>query len=324
LDEPTSNLDPEALLELLGALRNLQAEHQMSVVIIEHRRNLMDPIATRHLEMHDGRLFEAKQGISLGNDKKTPQKAKSSLPGANETLIELRDFTVSINNREIVHLDHFDLHTGEIISLMGPNGSGKTSMLVSLLGLLPSKSDQSFLMGEPIREKLPRDLTSQIGLAFQNPDHQIFCDSVREEITYGPENYSLYESEKSRIEDLITKFGFLDVADRHPYLLSYGQKGRLNMASILSFKPRILLLDEIFIGQDYRHVIFLLETIRNYVKEEKAGAIIVNHLAIPVLEYTDRLVFLEEGQKAIDCRSTDAYQEIKKIKKDMFLMGLYA
>ncbi len=323
LDEPTSNLDPEALQELLEALEKLRSQFQMSVVIIEHRQKMMRRVADRLLEMHDGRLFEGEQVISYKVGETTPQRANLRPTKASEVLINLTNYAVHIDNREIVQLDRFELHSGEILSLMGPNGSGKTSLLLSLLGLLPSVSEQKNFFGAGVDQKLPRDNMLQFGLAYQNPDHQIFCDSVREEVTYGPHNYSLEESYKSWINELVETFHFRNLENRHPYLLSYGQKGRLNLASILAYKPRILLLDEMFIGQDYENVIFLLEMIRDYVNQQDGAAILVNHLANPVLEYADRLVFLEAGRKIIDCRSINAAQELKEEHKEIYLMESY-
>jgi energy-coupling factor transporter ATP-binding protein EcfA2 len=115
----------------------------------------------------------------------------------------------------------------------------------------------------------------------------------------------------------------MEFQNRHPFLLSYGQKGRLNLASVLAYQPRILLLDEIFIGQDYENVHFILKTIRKYVNEQNAGAIIVNHLANPVLDYADRLVYLEDGRKTVDSNVFNAYEELKRIIPREKLEGLY-
>lgn len=324
LDEPTSNLDSKSLKSLLQSLSNLRSERNMSVVIIEHRITDFDTLSLSHLEMRTGRLFQAAEVALPTNGIKTRQNAKYRAKRASEKLIELESHQVTYDKQTILDIDHLELRAGEIISLMGPNGSGKTTLLLSLLGLVKSRSSLKEIMGVPAAERLSRIQMAEFGFAFQNPDHQIFCDSVRDEIYYGPTNYAMERSEKVWIEGLISKFKFKDFENKHPYLLSYGQKGRLNLTSILSYKPRILLLDEIFIGQDLDHVQFILKTIRRYVNEQNAGAIIVNHMAKPVLEFADRLVYLEAGQVTSDSLTENANGGFKQAYQREFLEWAYA
>ena len=323
LDEPTSNLDPEALLMLYQTLTTLRTSSQMSVIILEHRTRLLKSLQTRHLVMEYGRLYDKKRENLSQAPHRRQEIGKKPSSKSSETLIELQNHVVRYGRQVVLNIDNLCLRSGEIISLMGPNGSGKTSLLLSILGLIDSESQRKRLMGENAKGKLPRDLLCKLGLVFQNPDHQIFCDSVHEEIMYAPLNYSMLSSVENWIEKMLINFGFQEVQEKHPYLLSYGQKGRLNLAAILAYKPRVLLLDEIFIGQDLAHVHFLLKTIREYVDLQHGGAIIVNHIAYPVFDYADRVVFFEDGKKILDCSSIDAIEELQKIGKSSYLMECY-
>ena len=319
LDEPTSNLDLTASGLLFETLSRLQKEEQLTILIIEHRAWLLEELCTRHLVMQDGRLFEAKKDKTYQQAEKSQEKQNSRRNKSNETLLELKDHTVLYEDQPVLHLDSLQINQGEITSLMGPNGSGKTSLLLSLLGLVDSKSLSKVFFGKVIEGRLTRDVMRNFGLVFQNPDHQLFCDSVREEVYYGPENYFGNQRDEDWINRIISKFQFLHFQDQQPYLLSYGQKGRLNLASVLSFKPQVLLLDEIFIGQDMDHVIFLLKTIQDYVRQNSAAAVIVNHLPCPVLNYADRFVFLEGGEKVVDCGMAAAKHELAWIGQQAYL-----
>jgi len=323
LDEPTSNLDMGSLQSLFQSLSSIRSQTNLSVMIIEHRKLEAGMLEARHLEMRSGRLYPAKEVILPTYGVKTRQNAKSRPKTPSKALIRLENHQVDYDAQKVLDISHLELQGGEIISLMGPNGSGKTTLLLSILGLVKSKSLKREINGSFLTKRLSRNQMAELGFAFQNPDHQIFCDSVREEIYFGPSNYSNDISNSSWIEGLISDFNFMEFQNRHPFLLSYGQKGRLNLASILAYQPRILLLDEIFIGQDYENVHFILKTIRKYVNEQNAGAIIVNHLANPVLDYADRLVYLEDGRKTVDSNVFNAYEELKRIIPREKLEGLY-
>jgi energy-coupling factor transport system ATP-binding protein len=313
LDEPTSNLDLESLQSLLISLSHLQTENNLSVMIIEHRKIEIDKQGSHHLELRAGRLHQEKEVILPIYGLKTRQNAKSRPKTPAEVLVRLESHQVDYDAQIVLDIDHLEIHAGEIISLMGPNGSGKTTLLFSILGLVKSRSSFREIIGFPSSERLSRNQMGEFGFAFQNPDHQIFCDTVRDEIYYGPLNYGKEKSESNWIEGLISDFKFKDIQNRHPFLLSYGQKGRLNLASVLAYKPRILLLDEVFIGQDLANVHFILKTIRKYVNEQKAGAIIVNHLANPVMDYADRLIYLEKGKKILDVEAKNTYKTLKGV-----------
>lgn len=319
LDEPTSNLDCDSLQNLIKVLDELRSAMKLSVVIIEHRKELLSHLASRHLEIRDGNLYESKPNefdkVSIKNFRNENKLKKDY----SEILLEVDNLRVDYDGIKVLEISRFDLYAGEIISLMGSNGSGKTTLLLSLLGLIESKCQSKRILDRVISGKIPRNVMALTGLAFQNPDHQIFCDSVEDEINFGPDNYRTEGITEKWIKDIIETFGFYTISDKHPFLLSYGQKGRLNLASILSYKPRILLLDEIFIGQDADNVLFILETVRKYVDEQNAGAVFVNHMANPMLGYTDRLIFLENGKILIDCVPANAPGEFQRIGKSNWL-----
>ena len=319
LDEPTSNLDCDSLQNLLKVLEELRLSMNLSVVIIEHQTGLFNELVSRHIEIMDAKLVESKLKPSGLVSKKNLSKKTKSSKIYNEILLAAENLQVEYEGVKVLEVNHFELHAGEVVSLMGPNGSGKTTMLLSLLGLIEADYQSMRILGTTISGKIKEDIMASAGLVFQNPDHQLFCDSVEEEIKYGPANYPSKKIEENWINCITETFGFSEMKDKHPFLLSYGQKGRLNLASILSYKPRILLLDEVFIGQDSMNVIFILDSVRRYVDEQKASVILVNHMVNPVLNFSDRLIFMENGKIVIDCKPENGIAEFNRIGKSNWL-----
>ena len=317
LDEPSSNLDPTATATLFQTLANLQNQESLTVIVIEHKPWIFKGLAARQLVMHDGRLSE-KGKTSIASDFKVFPTANTKIDKS-IPVIELNGFSISFAFKQMLKIPSLKIYAGEIISLMGPNGSGKTSLLLSICGLIDFEAEKLKVLGKGISKKEDRSVRINQGVVFQNPDHQLFCDSVKEEIFFAPRNFYEKLIDNKRIQKLIKDFDFDKSLDMHPFHLSYGQKGRLNLASVLSFEPQLLLLDEIFIGQDHGHVLFLLETIKTYVREHSATAIIVNHSAWPVFNYATRMIFLDEKKISIDCPITLACQELENASKTEYL-----
>jgi energy-coupling factor transport system ATP-binding protein len=317
LDEPSSNLDPTATHTLFQTLSELQKQKFLTVLVIEHKPWIFAGLATRQLVMKQGRLF------TVMNSEK-PEDIPIS-PGKNirientAPVIELQDFRINIGTKPILRIKDLEIFPGEIVSVMGPNGSGKTSLLLSLCGLIGSETKKHKILGKTVNQRIDRAVLTDLGIVFQNPDHQLFCDSVLEEIIFAPRNYYENHFDKPWIDNLIEEFALSDSLKTHPYHLSYGQKGRLNLASVLSFEPKLLLMDEIFIGQDLNHVLFLLETIGKYIRERSATAIIVNHSAWPVFNYATRMIFLDGQEIIIDCPIASACRELANADKSEYL-----
>jgi len=316
LDEPTSNLDPTATNTLFQTLSELRKQEQLTVIVIEHKSWIFKDLATRQLVMKNGCLFEEEQGKLISS---SINNKKSSLIDKTSPVVELNNYRISFSKTQVLKINELKIFPGEIISLMGPNGSGKTSLLLSLFGLIGFEAKVNQIFGKPITQKKDKFVYKNRGIVFQNPDHQLFCDSVDEEIYFAPKNLYGKDFDDIYIGGLIEKFELGKSLDSHPFQLSYGQKGRLNMASVLSFKPGLLLLDEIFIGQDLNHVLFLLETISEYVKHESASAILVNHSAWPVFNYASRMIFLDKQQVLIDCPVENACEELIRANKFEYL-----
>jgi energy-coupling factor transport system ATP-binding protein len=287
LDEPTSDLDEVSRTELLSALHDLhEAGH--TILMAEHRLDGLEGLADRVVTMERGKITS--NGAFLGQEplcRRSPGRcASDSAP-----LVDFEDVTFAYPGRRPV-LEHlsFRLGAGEVVALLGPNGSGKTTLLKMLCGLLPASRGHVVIAG---REHFSvSDLVGAVGFLFQNPDEQLFADTVVEEIAFGPKNLSCPVEPHCYLERL----GLSQYRDEHPRSLSRGERQRVAVASVLAMQPRLVLLDEPTTGLDQRSWAALMEVV---VEEaEKSGACVVfsTHHAEVVEAFAGRVLRLSEGR----------------------------
>ena len=142
----------------------------------------------------------------------------------------------------------FSVATGECVGLLGPNGSGKSTLLLHLNGILPEKlgADGAVrILGQPVTPGNVETVRRQVGLVFQDPDDQLFCPSVEEDVAFGPQQLELTEAEvKARVEKALAQAGLAGFGHRATHHLSHGEKRRACLAGVLACEPSILVLDE--------------------------------------------------------------------------------
>jgi len=134
---------------------------------------------------------------------------------------------------------------GERVALLGPNGAGKTTLVLHLNGILTGGRGSVEVAGLPVaREHLP-EIRRRVGIVFQDPDDQLFMPTLRDDVAFGPANLGLRGPElEARVEAALTAVGLADLADRPPFHLSFGQRRRAAVATVLAMQPEILVLDE--------------------------------------------------------------------------------
>lgn len=290
LDEPTANLDPEGVLEVRDAVSAAVASTGATLVVVEHRvsvwRDLVDRVIV--LDADGGVLADGAPDRVLADSAGRLRAAGVWLPesrvpaatavGAGAPLLTARGLQVGrgpgISRRRSaravaraaeraralalpLRVDTA-LAEGEAIALTGRNGVGKSTLALTLGGLLaPLAGDvaaEPALAGDAVPEPSrwrSTELLTRIGSVFQNPEHQFVASTVRDELAAGPRALRLPDRETAtRVDELLERLGLSALAAANPFTLSGGQKRRLSVATALATRPRLLVLDEPTFGQD--------------------------------------------------------------------------
>lgn len=218
----------------------------------------------------------------------------------------------------------FTADEGELIGIIGHTGSGKSTFIQHLNGLLEPHSGTVFLDGENIwskknRKKI-RKVRFSVGLCFQYPEHQIFEDDVFKEIAFGPKQMGLENSEiEKRVLESMDFVGLeRSMLHQSPFDLSGGQKRRVAIASILAMKPKVLILDEPCAGLDPKGRDIILSMIRDYQRQSGNTVIFVSHSMEDVAKICSRVVVMNKGTVAYDGSVDAVYSHSDSLKQ----MGL--
>lgn len=292
LDEPTSNLDIPSTKAIFDVLNDLRKTKKLTVIIIEHRIQYFKELFKRCIHMGNGEIvYDGKVENSpfFQNPEKAETYRNIHKNDGKDAILSLQNWNYENGDGFKLEIGDLELKRGEIIALMGANGSGKTTFLKTLIGVLKCKQGSM--------EFKENGSTSPVrtGYIFQNADEQIFMNTVKDEISYGLKNYHLEDIQhQAKSKEMLEVFGLENKEENNPHQLSYGEKKRLNLISTLIFSPSILLLDEIFIGQDIYQVDYILNKLlqlRNF------GVTIIAAIHDPALmnQMADRILFLEDG-----------------------------
>ena len=219
-------------------------------------------------------------------------------------IIELRQLTHIYSQGtpfEHVALQNVDLTVapGEYLAVIGRTGSGKSTLMQHLNGLLRPTSGQVLFEGEDIwgSKERTRQVRFQVGLVFQYPEYQLFEETVYRDISFGPTNMGLDQAEVDRRVRQAARFvGLSDhTLEKSPFDLSGGQKRRVAIAGVIAMEPKVLILDEPTAGLDPAGAAQILGNIRAYHREKKAAIILVSHSMNEVAREAQRLVVFRDG-----------------------------
>ncbi len=203
---------------------------------------------------------------------------------------------------QIKALDNINLIVphGMITGLIGHTGSGKSTLVQMLNGILRPDEGRVLLGGTDIWEtsKLIRNVRFRVGLVMQYPEYQLFEETVRKDIAFGPKNMGLDEKEiAARVEEAARFAGIeADLLDKSPFDLSGGQKRRVAIAGIIAMRPEVLVLDEPAAGLDPRGRDAIFGNIREYHEKSGSTVVIVSHSMEDMAKYCDHLIVMNEGR----------------------------
>lgn len=262
-----------------------------------------------------GREWEASSELV---DKKKNEKAEAETDEKNQDLLSLQHVSYIYSPGtayEKVALDDVSLSIGkgEIVGLAGHTGSGKSTMIQLLNGLLKPTGGTVTFEGKDIHAKgySGNYLRSRVGMVFQYPEHQMICDTVWEDVAFGPGKQGLTEEAcNARVEEALR---FVDLPEKYyqasPLQLSGGQKRRVAIAGVLAMHPEYIILDEPAAGLDAEGKREIFDRIRRMSREQGIGVLLVSHSMEDLAEYADRIIVLDDGKKILDDRPAEVFAE---------------
>ena len=207
---------------------------------------------------------------------------------------------------------------GQFIGIIGHTGSGKSTLIQHLNGLIRATSGTIYFNGEEIYadDYNMKDLRSQVGLVFQYPEHQLFETTIFDDVCFGPKNQGLdKKTVELRAFEALHNVGFPDeLYDQSPFDLSGGQKRRVAIAGVLAMKPQVLILDEPTAGLDPAGRDEILNLIAKMHKELGITVILVSHSMEDVAKYVERIIVMNSGEVMYDGTPKDVFHHYKELE----------
>lgn len=201
------------------------------------------------------------------------------------------------------------INDGESVAIVGENGAGKTTLVKHITGLLKPTNGVVLVDGQDTRETSTAVLSKKVGVAFQNPDHQLFCESVEEEVAFGLRNFGFSQDLMTqRIDWSLKFFGLEEYRKSSPLILSGGEKKRLTLACILSWDPKVVVLDEPTVGQDSIQKEKLAEIIRMLGSTGKT-VLIVSHDIEFLWPIQPRVIVMARGRVVADGPASRVFED---------------
>lgn len=306
LDEPTASLDQPNAERVMATLAALRKDHGITIVMIEHRLAAAMPHADRVILLDKGRIVfdgspedvfaDRTRRDALGLRRPArhqfpPWHAFGSSPlqpATTDPLLQLDDVWAGYNGHEILQGVDFSIYPGDFMALIGANGTGKSTLALVMAGLLkPRQGRVRFSDGQRPNPGL------DVALLFQNAADQLFTDSVDEEIAFGPHNYNRFQP--AAHARLMTAADLQPLATRRPIQLSVGQQQRTALAACLALHPRLVILDEPTLGQDWGHLQQLMDFL-SLLNAEGTAVLLISHDYKLVHRYAQRVALMENGQ----------------------------
>ena len=246
----------------------------------------------------------------LDDDRSATEASATSVPaGTGETLgepcFELENVVFAYETdrgpKRAVDEVSLTIRTGEVVALVGHNGSGKTTLAKHLNGLHAPDAGQVRYDGREVTDYSMSAIGRDVGYVFQNPDHQLFADTVREEVEFGPQNFGISgEALDQRVSQALETVELTDLADADPFALSRGQRQRVALAGILATDPAVIVFDEPTTGLDATQRDQFMRLVAELNRTTGLTVVAITHSMETVARYAPRTVVLEDGQVAYD------------------------
>ncbi|HAR96101.1 MAG TPA: ABC transporter ATP-binding protein [Deltaproteobacteria bacterium] len=299
LDEPTAQLDgpgKEALREILKALKG----KGYTIIVADHDTEPYRDIADRYLLMKDGRVEVGTEPVPWtrpGSLRSATNDCDPVRPSAlGQDLVGLDGIYFSRpNGRQVIWDLSLSISDGERVHIWGTNGTGKSTLFKVITGLLRPDSGTLNVLG--LSAPRPENLRGKVGLLLQNPVRQLFEDTVYAEVSFALKRQGLSPEEiRERTIDALSLCDVLHLRNRSPLTLSYGEKHRVTLASMIALRPQVLLLDEPFSGLDFAFRYKMLDILRDYGRLHGCAIAITSHDPMIDPDWADSSYMLQDGR----------------------------
>ena len=318
LDEPLCRLDPQGEKEVMSVLQDLQRKYGITVIMAAHESNRIAAFADKVCVLKNGRVAAidipanifADNSLLEENGIQPPFDAdifslfsvRESRSNENEKTIpavSIKDLCYSYGQNLAIENINLSISDNEFLAIIGKNGCGKTTLLKNITGLLRPLSGDIFIRGKNTKEISISDISKEAGFVMQNPDSQLFTDSVYSEVSFALKNVKLTKEEISRrVDDALDTVGLRD-ADAFPPAMPRADRTKTVIACVLAMGCRIIIFDEVDTGQDYRGSRHIMDVARD-LHEKGFTIIYVTHNMSLAAQYAHRLVVMERNEFTFD------------------------
>lgn len=232
-----------------------------------------------------------------------------------EVILELKNVSFRYDKKQTLNDISFKIYKGEMVSIIGKNGAGKSTISKLICGFYPLKNGQILLNGKDISKDTIKERAEKIGIVMQNPNQMISKTMIFDEVAFGLKVKNASEDEiKERVFKTLKICGLYEFRNWPISALSYGQKKRVTIASILVMNPDVIILDEPTAGQDLKHYTEIMDFLCE-LNKKGVTIIMITHDMHLMIEYTDRAIVLSEGEKLMDDIAANALTDYEIIKK---------
>ena len=217
-----------------------------------------------------------------------------------EVIVSMKGICKSFPGVKALDDVSFELRSGEVMALLGENGAGKSTIARLVCGIIRPKNGEVQLKGQNYMKMSIRDIGRMVGYVMQNPNQMIVKDMIRDEVELAMKLNGFTEGVEERSEEVIKMCGLYAMRNWPVSVLSYGQKKRITIASILILKPELIILDEPTAGQDYKHYTEIMNFLEGLNRDYNITILFITHDMHLAIEYTDRSIVFADGECIAD------------------------
>ncbi len=315
LDEPLARLDPQGAAEVMSVLRSLREKYQLTIIMATNDSNKTAGCADRVCVLNNGQIVVCdeteniigdsilleKHGIQPPNDTDIHSIFTiDNLQFADNAAVEIKDFYYSYDHGGASFNNiNLSIRNNDFAAVIGRNGCGKTTLLKNITGLLRPTAGDIFIRGKNTKELSVSAISKEVGFVMQNPDTQLFTDSVFNEISFALKNFNISKTEiKKRVKDALHTVGLEDL-EAFPHSLCRADRTKVVIACVLAMGCKIIIFDEVDVGQDYRGKRQIMD-IAKQLNAAGCTIIFVTHNIPLACEYAQRLIMLDRNGIVMD------------------------